>query len=443
MPIQSNDCTDNTVENFKIYKFGGASVSNAPSILNVLHIVRNEQAPLIIVVSAMGKTTNALERVVNAAFASNQSEADKELANIQDYHFTIARNLFPVGYTFLQHKILLLLNEVRKIVQTVCDDVLSERDNRFYDYYYDQIVSYGELISTRIISYAFDRSGIDNVLLNMTECLRTDNTWREAKVDMTESAHLLHRLMQQRPSRYYIAQGFIGGTAEGLHTTLGREGSDYTAAILANILDAQSVTIWKDVQGILNADPRLVKNTVLLPELTYYDAVELAYSGAQVIHPKTIRPLENKSIPLHVRSFANPDLHGTLISKSIQHPVSVPVYIWRKEQVLLTIRPNDFSFVLEDSLQHLFEVIYRHHLKVSLIQSSAVTVSVCVDACRYLNEAIHELEQSYRVTYNEHLSLLTIRGTTPEILAECTQNYQVLLSQTTRRTARFVIKESE
>ncbi len=443
MPTSNSNCNGSTVENFRVYKFGGASVSDAPSILNVLNIVRNEQTPLVIVVSAMGKTTNALERVVNAALASNLQEADNELARIQDYHSNIARNLFPVGHTFLQNKIHSLINQLRNIVQTMSDDALSERDNRFYDYYYDQIVSYGELISTRIVSYTFDRFGIDNVLLNMTECLRTDNTWREAKVDMTESALLLHRLMQQRPSQYYIAQGFIGGTAEGLHTTLGREGSDYTAAIVANILNAQSVTIWKDVPGILNADPRLVKDTVLLPELTYYDAVELAYSGAQVIHPKTIRPLENKSIPLHVRSFANPDLPGTLISKSIRQPISVPIYIWRKEQVLLTIRPNDFSFVLEDSLQHLFQVIYRNHLKVSLIQSSAVTVSVCVDASRYLTLAIHELEQTYRVTYNEHLSLLTVRGTTPQILSHCTQNYQVLLSQTTRRTARFVIRDSE
>ncbi len=424
----------------KVYKFGGASVSDASSIRNVLQIVSMAQSPLVIVVSAMGKTTNGLERVVNAAFAGDSVTANEEIQHIREYHYAIAQALFPTGHTFLQHKIELLLGDVDRLVQSMCTDNLSERDNRFYDYYYDQIVSYGELISTRIISYAFDRSGQENVLIDMTTCLRTDNSWREAKVDMAESDALLHRALEKRPSQLYVAQGFIGGTAEGLHTTLGREGSDYTAAIVANLLDAESVTIWKDVPGILNADPRLVKDTVLLPELTYYDAVELAYSGAQVIHPKTIRPLENKSIPLYVRSFANPEAAGSVISKTMVHPIDVPVYIWRKEQVLLTIRPNDFSFVLEDSLQHLFEVVYRHHLKVSLIQSSAVTVSVCVDACRYLQEAIDELEQSYRVTYNEHLSLLTIRGTKPEIIEECTKQYEILLSQTTRRTARFVIR---
>lgn len=424
----------------KVYKFGGASVSDAQSIRNVVRIVRQEDEQLLVVVSAMGKTTNALERVVNSAFSGDLQRAIEEVEQIRDYHYTIAQTLFPIGHTFLQHKVDLLLGKVKSIVHTMCTDDLSERDNRFYDYYYDQIVSYGELISTRIISYALDRDGAENVLIDMTDCLRTDNTWREAKVDMTVSSTLLHRVTDQHPSRIYVAQGFIGGTAEGLHTTLGREGSDYTAAILANLLNADSVTIWKDVPGILNADPRLVKDTVLLPELTYYDAVELAYSGAQVIHPKTIRPLENKSIPLYVRPFASPDKEGSVIKQSTRKPIDVPVYIWRKEQVLLTIRPNDFSFVLEDSLNHLFELVYRHHLKVSLIQSSAVTVSVCMDSCRYLHDAIEELRQSYRVTYNEHLSLLTIRGTTPDILSDCRQKYTILLSQTTRRTARFVIK---
>ncbi|HCS88229.1 MAG TPA: aspartate kinase [Bacteroidales bacterium] len=424
----------------KVYKFGGASVSNAQSIRNVVRIVRQEHEPLFVVVSAMGKTTNALERVVNSAFSGGLQKAIEEVEQIRDYHYTIVRTLFPIGHTFLEHKVALLLGEVKSIVHTMCSDDLSERDNRFYDYYYDQIVSYGELISTRIISYALDREGLENVLTDMTDCLRTDNTWREAKVDMAVSDTLLHRVIDQHPARIYVAQGFIGGTAEGLHTTLGREGSDYTAAIVANLLNADSVTIWKDVPGILNADPRLVKDTVLLPELTYYDAVELAYSGAQVIHPKTIRPLENKSIPLYVRPFTEPDKVGSVIKKDTQHPIDVPVYIWRREQVLLTIRPNDFSFILEDSLNHLFDVVYRHHLKVSLIQSSAVTVSVCVDACRYLHDAIEELSQSYRVTYNEHLSLLTIRGTTPEILSDCRHRYTILLSQTTRRTARFVVK---
>ena len=209
------------------------------------------------------------------------------------------------------------------------------------------------------------------------------------------------------------------------------------------MLDAESVTIWKDVPGILNADPRLFQQTTLINELTYFDAVELAYSGAQVIHPKTIRPLENKKIPLYVKPFLAPEEAGSVIKETTARPIDVPVYIWRKNQVLVTLRAKDFSFVLEDSLNRLFEVIYRNRLKVSLIQSSAVTISVCVDKSRYLSAALKELGDDYKVTFNEGLSLLTIRGTTPEILAQQTAGKTILLSQTTRRTARFVIKEEE
>jgi aspartate kinase len=237
-----------------------------------------------------------------------------------------------------------------------------------------------------------------------------------------------------------VTQGFIGGTAEGLRTTLGREGSDYTAALMAHFLDAESVTIWKDVPGILNADPRLVTNTVKIDELTYYDAVELAYSGAQVIHPKTIRPLENKQIPLYVKPFGDYTAPGSVIT-STAAPINVPVYIWRVNQVLITLRAKDFSFVLEESLTHIFDIIQKNRLKVSLIQSSAVTISVCVDNTRFVESAISQLQEAYRVVWNEGLSLLTIRGTTPEILQQEQDGRDVLLSQVTRRTAKLVIKD--
>lgn len=235
--------------------------------------------------------------------------------------------------------------------------------------------------------------------------------------------------------------GLIGGTADGRRTTLGREGSDYTAALLGNFLDAESVTIWKDVPGILNADPRLVEDTVLIPELRYHDAVELSYSGAQIIHPKTIRPLENKRIPLYVKPFGDPTAAGSRIHADAVGPINVPVYIWRKNQVLITVRPLDFSFVLEESLNRLFEIVHRHRLKVSLIQASAVTISVSVDHTRYVDEALEELREQFRVNYNDGLSLLTIRGTTPEILHRESAGRNILLSQTTRRTARLLIQE--
>ncbi|MCM1035492.1 MAG: aspartate kinase [Paludibacter sp.] len=426
----------------KVYKFGGASVKDAEGIRNLIRIVKAQSEPLVVVVSAMGKTTNALERVVNAAFEQRLQTALDELNGVRQYHYSVIDKLFPCGHVVLQNKVENLLQQVVCIIHDIMRERQQRNDNRFYDYSYDRIVSFGERISTAIVTYALNREGQPAVGLDMTVLLRTDDSWREAKVDMQSSERLLKEALQKHHAQVYVAQGFIGGTTDGDSTTLGREGSDYSAALIANLLDAQSVTIWKDVPGILNADPRLFASTTLIPELTYYDAVELSYSGAQIIHPKTIRPLENKHIPLYVKPFSQPEQPGSVIKDVTGQPINVPVFIWRKNQVLVTLRPNDFSFVLEDCLNNLFEVIYRYRLKVSLIQSSAVTISVCVDASRYLTEAFTELQTAYRVTFNENLSLLTIRGTTPEIISEHTANRTILLSQTTRRTARYVIQEN-
>jgi aspartate kinase len=310
-----------------------------------------------------------------------------------------------------------------------------------YDQNYDQIVSLGEIMSTQIVAVFLLKSGIPTEWWNMPKLLRTDNTYREAVVDMQTSAQVIGAGWN-RPSRpqVVVAQGFIGGTADGQRTTLGREGSDYTAALLGNFIGAESVTIWKDVPGILNADPRLVPNTVKIDRLTYYDAVELAYSGAQVIHPKTIRPLENKNIPLYVKPFGDYTAAGSVITSQAD-PIQVPVYIWRTNQVLITLRAKDFAFVLEESLTHIFDIIHKNRLKVSLIQSSAVTISVCVDNNRFVKQAIEQLQQAYRVVWNEGLSLLTIRGTTPEILRKEQEGRDILLNQLTRRTAKLVIKD--
>lgn len=422
----------------KVYKFGGASVKNAEGVNNLVHIVLTESEPLVVVVSAMGKTTNALERIVNAAFAKDCETLQREKSALQTQHFQIAQDLFPVGYALAQNKLRPFFETLDRLTDAMLDST-DARTNAFYDYYYDQIVSLGELMSTTLVFVALNRAGKNACWLDMTRLLMTDDTYREAKINFDLSACRVQDAFQQSKADCYVVQGFIGGTVEGARTTLGREGSDYSAAVLAHILDAQSVTIWKDVPGILNADPRLVADTTLIPELTYYDAVELAYSGAQIIHPKTIRPLQNKQIPLYVRPFASPEQAGSVIHASTAHPIDVPVLIWRKNQVLITVRPKDFSFVLEDCLNEVFEIIHRHRLKVSLIQSSAVTISVCVDQSRYLQEAIACLQQAYAVSFNENLSLLTIRGTTPQIIERYTSNAQILLSQTTRRTARFVM----
>ena len=411
----------------KVYKFGGASVKDANGVRNVERIIRmsNTEDGLMVVVSAMGKTTNALERVVEFLDAGKEEAALNQWIDVIDIHVSIMKELGLQPGT-----------DIRLQGEIPYDPQLPFDEN------YDQVVSMGELLSTQIIAVYLHKQGLSVEWWNMPKLLRTDATWREAKVDDAASAAII-KAGWERPNRpqIVVAQGFIGGTADGKRTTLGREGSDYTAALLGNYLDAESVTIWKDVPGILNADPRIEPDTVLIPSLRYQDAVELSYSGAQIIHPKTIRPLENKRIPLLVKPFGDPTAAGSRIAEDGVGPIDVPVYIWRKNQILVTMRAKDFAFVLEESLSEIFEIIHRHRLKVSLIQSSAVTISVCVDDTRFVPEAIEELKHHFNVTYNDHLSLLTIRGTTPEILERAKAGRTVMLSQTTRRTARLVVKE--
>ena len=412
----------------KVFKFGGASVKNAAGVRNVEQIIRLEGShDLMVVVSAMGKTTNALERVVEFLASGKEEQALNQWVDVMDFHVEIMKELgLKPG------------SDIRLQGEIPYDPALP------YDENYDQVVSMGEILSTQIVAVYLLKQGMSVEWWNMPKLLRTDTTWREAIVDDATSRATI-RAGWDRPNRpqIVVAQGFIGGTADGKRTTLGREGSDYTAALLGNYLDAESVTIWKDVPGILNADPRIEPNTVLIPSLRYQDAVELSYSGAQIIHPKTIRPLENKHIPLLVKPFGEPEAAGSRIADDGIGPINIPVYIWRKNQILITMRAKDFAFVLEESLSEIFDIIHAHRLKVSLIQSSAVTISVCVDNTRFVPGAIEALQQRFNVSYNDHLSLLTIRGTTPEILDQAKQGRTIMLSQTTRRTARLVVKDNE
>jgi len=410
----------------KVYKFGGASVKDAAGVRNLEKIVRMADDELMVVVSAMGKTTNALERVLDALAAGQEDKALAQWVDIIDYHVAIMKEL-----------------GVKPGVDVRLQGEIPYDPTRSYDENYDQLVSLGEIMSTQIVAVYLLKQGLPVEWWNMPKLLRTDDTWREALVD-NETSRSVIRSGWDRPQRprIVVAQGFIGGTADGRRTTLGREGSDYTAALLGNYLDAESVTIWKDVPGILNADPRIEPDTVLIPTLRYRDAVELSHSGAQIIHPKTIRPLENKQIPLYVKPFGDPLAAGSCISSDDgSGPIDVPVYIWRKNQILITMRAKDYAFVLEESLYEIFDIIHSHRLKVSLIQSSAVTISVCVDNTRFVPDAIRALSEHFNVSYNENLSLLTIRGTTPEILEHAKAGREIMLSQTTRRTARLVVKE--
>lgn len=416
----------------KVYKFGGASVRSAEGIRNIVSIVATVKEPLFIVVSAMGKTTNAMEIVLDNFMKTDRQASLEKLAEVELYHNEIINELFTdskIG----QQAVKPLFSELNNLITTgIGDD---------YDRWYDRLVSYGEVISTRIVSAFLSESGIANNWLDMRGLLVTDSNFREANVKMEESQLRLKKAVDFSLGNVFIGQGFIGANIKGDPTTLGREGSDYTAAVVGNLLDAESVSIWKDVPGILNADPRIFENTVHIPELTYLDAVELAYSGAQIIHPKTIKPLQNKNIPLYVKPFGSPTEAGSVIKATTEKPVDVPILILRKNQVLVTIRPRDFSFVLEESLSHAFAIMNKHRLKISMIQSSAISISVCVDNNRYLAGALDELGNEFKVNYNDKLELLTIRAKNDEIIEKTTAGRTILLSQLTRRSGRFLMKE--
>lgn len=418
----------------EVYKFGGASVRSPQGIRNIAQIVSNFKGNLFIVVSAMGKTTNALELVLDAFMKADKSNSLDLLSEVEKYHLDIMKELFDdkvsteeiIKPTFDKLKAI--------IISSIGDD---------YDKYYDLIVSFGEVISTRIVSAYLIHAGIENQWLDMRKLLVTDSNYREANIREDLSQRRLKKAVDYKKCKIYLGQGFIGANMSGNPTTLGREGSDFTAAMVGNLLDAERVTIWKDVPGILNADPRIFPDTVLIPELSYLDAVELAFSGAQIIHPKTIKPLENKQIPLYVKPFDHPTEAGSVIKSETSKPIDVPVLILRQNQVLVTMRPHDFSFVLEESLSKAFNTMNKHRLKVSLIQSSAISISVCVDNTRYLSGALDELSNDFNVNFNENLVLLTIRGINDEIIQKNTQGRTILLTQRTRRIARFLMREDD
>lgn len=416
----------------KVFKFGGASVRNADGIKNIVKIIQKERDSLFIVISAMGKTTNALEVVLDYFMKGNKTMALEKLAEVEQYHVEIIHDLFRQPHTGMV-AINPLLNELKHYINDEFGDD--------YDKCYDRLVSYGELFSTTLISAYIFESGYHNHWLDMRKYIVTDSNFREANVKMEESAEKLQSIARKNLRQICIGQGFIGANSKGNPTTLGREGSDYTAAVVANLLDAESVTIWKDVPGVLNADPKIFPDAVKIPELTYYDAVELAYSGAQIIHPKTIRPLENKKIPLFVKPFNNPEEEGSVIKSSIAKPINIPVLILRKNQVLVTLRPKNFSFVLEESLSKIFMILHKNRMKVSMIQSSAVSISISMDNNRYLPQTLDELGTDFKVSYNDKLELLNIRGINAEVISKTTEGREVLLTQKTRRIGRFLMRE--
>ncbi|HUX53379.1 MAG TPA: aspartate kinase [Williamwhitmania sp.] len=411
----------------KVYKFGGASVRSAEGIINLNDIARACPGRLIVVVSALGKTTNALETLLNM-YIDNSEVQEAQLIKIEQEHYAIATGLLtaPKAEAILAP----LFVEIRSLI--------AGKLKGSYDFCYDQLVSYGEILSTSIVFGYLKQEGASIDLLDARKLIVTDSNYREAGVNFDETAQRMSMELE-RSEQILLIQGFIGGNAEGYTTTLGREGSDYTAAVLASVTNADSVTIWKDVPGILNADPKLFNNTVLLPSVSYQEAVELSYFGAQIIHPKTIKPLQNLSIPLYVKSFVNPAADGTVIDATATSG-EVPVYVLKHNQVLITIRPKDLSFALEESLSEVFVILSRNRVKVSMIQNSAISISVVVEGVkRYIQPALAELKAKFIVLYNENLELFTIRNFRDEVAESITSGRKVYMLQKTRRTLRVLV----
>ncbi len=415
----------------KVYKFGGASVRNADGVRN-LHKIIGDEEHLFIIVSAMGKTTNALERVFRGLQLGDREASAKEIAELRRYHDEIVADLWrkPTTLPAVEG----LFTELEQIAAK--SDYRSEEA----ELWYDTIVAYGELISTTIVSEFLNRVGIANRWIDMRRCFRTEQRHKDATVDIEASAPLLRAEVESASESVFVGQGFIGGAPDGTTTTLGREGSDYSAAVVANILRAESMSVWKDVDGILNADPKIFADAVKIDELNYLDTIELAYSGAQIIHPRTIKPLQNRNIPLYVRPFGDKRKPGTVI-RGMSAPVDVPILILKRDQVLLTIRSRDFSFVLEERFAAIFTLMERFRLKTNLIHNSAINLGICVDNSWHVDEAIAALrEEGFDVMKIRDMELLTIRGYTPELLEKYAYGEEVFIRQSTQSTIRIVRK---
>jgi aspartate kinase len=415
-----------------IFKFGGASVNSAEGVRNFVKIVQSYKDETIIVLSAMGKTTNALEQIADD-FYSKSGNVEPKLRDLKSYHFDIMNELFDNKEDSVFTKINNLFSQLQAYLQ--------KEPTLDYDFDYDQIVSYGELFSTTIVSEYLRLCGSPNRWVDIRTCLKTDNTYREGKVDWALSQKLVPQAFSFNNTFVYVTQGFIGGTTTNQTTTLGREGSDYTAAILSYILDVEKLCIWKDVPGIMNADPKWLNDAQKLDRISYQEAIELAFYGAKVIHPKTIQPIKRKKIPLHVRSFINYTEPGTLISTaSKQMEKQIPIFISKKNQLLISIRPSDFSFILEEKLSTLFAIFAKHKMRVNLTQNSAISFSVCVDKSeRRLKNLLDEISKDFEVKYNENVELITIRHHNDEAVERMTQGREILLEQRSRDTAQFVI----
>lgn len=415
----------------QVFKFGGASVKDAKGVRNVANVIKlMGKSQKVIVISAMGKTTNSLEHIIDLYFANDDSLKTK-IEELRTYHHNILDELFETKHHPAYTKVNYFFDEL--------EIFLSRNKSPNFDFVYDQVVAFGELISTSIVSQFLAIEGLENVWHDCRNLIDTDSTYRDANVNwvQTQSKVKAHINLDE----LNITQGFIGSDENNFTTTLGREGSDYTAGILAYCLNAENVCIWKDVPGVLNGDPNVFPNTQLLNQISYEEAIELAFFGASVIHPKTLQPLQKKEIPLYVKSFYDPKSPGTCVSKGEPISPKVPCYIVKNNLILLSLSTLDFSFFVEDNISEIFSLFHKYQIKVDLIQNSAISFSVCIDnKFKNAEKLIEQFKAKFKVKYEKDVSLLTIRHYTDKSLKEMTKNKQILLKQFTQETVQLVVK---
>lgn len=420
----------------RVFKFGGASVNSVDAIRNMAQIVGNYlDKPLVIVVSAMGKTTNLLEQVVPGV-PKSETERRELLSQSAEYHLDIARQLFGSENNPTITKIKELFRQL---------DTYSAMEPSSYNYDYDQVVSFGELISTTLIAGYFNTLKINTQWVDVRNVIQTNENYREGIIDFEttrqQAKEVIGSLIATEQYSVIITQGFIAGTAAKTTTTLGREGSDYSASVLSYCLDAESMTIWKDVPGFLNADPKYFENTVKINKIPYNEAIELAYYGASVIHPKTVKPIQNKGIRLNIKSFMDPSADGSVIGPFDSIEPLTPLYIFKNNQTLISILPKDFSFIAEDNLQTIFAVLAKHNVRVNMMQNSALSFSFCIDNNEILLEAIRKsLGTTFRLRYNTGLQLITIRYYNQHIIDQIISGRNIVLQQRSRNTAQLLVK---
>lgn len=417
----------------EVYKFGGASIIDAQAIRNLEAIVRNANKPLVVVVSAMGYTTKKLEGLWEAYINTNRLLIDETFLAIVAMHKQVITDLK------LDKKQALIARCYQQFDSL--KTALNRPPSLDIDFEYDRLVSFGEIFSTLIVAAYLQTQSYHNCWIDIGQCLKTDNTHREALIDWELSEHLIKQTFDFKKHDCYLTQGFIGATRANLRTTLGLEGSDFTAAILANILDAARVTFWKNVSGIFNADPARYPDAQPIPRISYKEAVEQTYYGAKVIHPKTIRPLQNKQIPLYVRSFIKPHQTGTQICRIDESIDLPPVYIIKAKQLLITLISRNFEFIAEQHLSDLYGWFARYRVRINLMQVSAISLSLCVDQDdRKITPLLNILKDKYQLRYNRNLTLLTIRHYSPESLQKLLANRKILVQQKSRSNARFVVE---